>query len=159
MKKIMLFLGVIVVLFAGVAYLTNQQNEEKTKESNNPYGDKKLYPETIAQLDDPNYQTIITMENLEKKLSAGEDVTVYFYSPTCPHCKKATPILMPLAKDMNIEIDQLNVLEYEQAWDIFKIEGTPTLIRFEDGRETARVTGGRDKQEYQDWLDEHVSKK
>jgi len=158
MKKIILFLGVIVVLFAGVAYLTNQQNEEKTKGSNNPYGDKSLKPETIAQLDDQNYQNIITMENLEKKLSAGEDLTVYFYSPTCPHCKKATPILMPLAKDMDIEIEQLNVLEYEQAWDIFKIEGTPTLIHFENGQETARVTGGRDKQEYEEWLGEHVKK-
>ncbi|RHW34128.1 thioredoxin [Neobacillus notoginsengisoli] len=157
MKKIVLFLGIILVLFVGMAYLTGKQNEEKTK-GKNPYGDKSLFPETIAQLDDPNYQNIITIENLEKKLSAGEDLTVYFYSPTCSHCKKATPILMPLAKELDIEIVQLNVLEYEQAWDIFRIEGTPTLIRFEDGKETARVTGGRDKSEYQEWLEANVAK-
>ncbi|WP_409274103.1 thioredoxin family protein [Neobacillus sp. SCS-31] len=155
MKKILIFLGVIVLLFIGMAYLTNKQNEDKVS-GNNPYGDKNLHPETIAQLDDPNYQNIVTLDNLEKKLADREDLTVYFYSPTCSYCKQATPILMPLAKDMDIDILQLNVLEYESAWADFKIEGTPTLIRFEDGIETSRIVGGRDKAEFQEWLEEYA---
>lgn len=156
MKKVLIFLGVIVLLFIGTAYLTNKQNEEKAS-GKNPYGDKELYPETIAQLDDPNYQNIVTLDNLEKKLANQEDLTVYFYSPTCPHCKKVTPILMPLAKKMDIDILQLNVLEYDSAWDDYRIEGTPTLIHFEKGRETARIEGERPKGEFQEWLKANAS--
>ncbi|ALC92013.1 thioredoxin [Bacillus sp. FJAT-18017] len=155
MKKVLIFLGIIIILFAGTAYLTNMSNKEKV-DAKNPYGKDSLHPETVAQLKDPNYQNIITLDNLQDKLESGEDATVYFYSPTCPHCKVATPILMPLADDMDINIDQLNVLEYESAWDEFAIEGTPTLIRFEDGKEVARVTGGQDKEQYQQWLEDNV---
>ncbi|RDU35230.1 thiol reductase thioredoxin [Neobacillus piezotolerans] len=155
MKKVLIFLGVVVLLFIGTAYLTNKQNEEKAS-GKNPYGDKQLYPETIAQLDDPNYQNIITLDNLEKKLANQEDLTVYFYSPTCPHCKKVTPILMPLAKKLGVDILQLNVLEYDSAWDEFAIEGTPTLVRFENGKETARIVGEQDKGRFQEWLEENA---
>ncbi|WP_043932195.1 thioredoxin family protein [Bacillus sp. EB01] len=155
MKKVLIFLGIIIILFAGTAYLTSLSNKEKVDEKN-PYGKDNLHPETVAQLKDPNYQNIIKLDGLQEKLDNGEDATVYFYSPTCPHCKVATPILMPLADDMDINIDQLNVLEYESAWDEFAIEGTPTLIRFEDGKEVARVTGGQDKAQYQQWLEDNV---
>jgi thioredoxin 1 len=154
-KKVLIFLGIIIILFAGTAYLTSLSNKEKV-DGKNPYGKDNLHPETVAQLEDPNYQNIIKLDGLQEKLDNGEDATVYFYSPTCPHCKVATPILMPLADDMDINIDQLNVLEYESAWDEFAIEGTPTLIRFEDGKEVARVTGGQDKEQYQQWLEDNV---
>ncbi|WP_053365381.1 thioredoxin family protein [Bacillus sp. FJAT-27245] len=158
MKKVLIFLGVVVLLFIGTAYLTNKQNENKTS-GNNPYGDKKLAPETIAQLDDPNYQNIVTLENLEKKLANHGDLTVYFYSPTCPHCQKVTPILMPLAKEMDVDILQLNVLEYDSAWDVYKIDGTPTLIHFENGVETARIVGERNKEQLQEWLKKNALEK
>ncbi|OCA84421.1 thiol reductase thioredoxin [Bacillus sp. FJAT-27225] len=155
MKKILIFLGIIIILFAGTAYLTNLSNKE-TVDAKNPYGKDNLHPETVAQLKDPHYQNIITLNGLNEKLESGEDATVYFYSPTCSYCKESTPILMPLAKDMDITIDQLNVLEYESAWDEFAIEGTPTLIHFEGGKEVARVTGGQDKEQYQQWLADNV---
>ncbi|WP_059172828.1 thioredoxin family protein [Bacillus sp. FJAT-27445] len=156
MKKVLIFLGIIVLLFVGTWYLTDKQNEGNAG-GKNPYGNKSLHPETVAQLDDPNYQNIVTLDNLEKKLANQENLTVYFYSPTCPHCKKATPILMPLAKKMDINILQLNVLEYDSAWDIYSIEGTPTLIHFENGRETARIAGGQDQEIYQQWLKENAA--
>jgi thioredoxin 1 len=154
-KKVIIFLGIIIALFIGTAYLTNMQNKE-TAGADNPYGKDTLHPETVAQLEDPNYQNIITLDALDKKLSDSEDATVYFYSPTCPHCKVATPILMPLAEEMDVNIDQLNVLEYESAWDDYTIEGTPTLVRFEDGKEIARISGARDKEQYQEWLNQNV---
>ena len=37
MKKILIFLGIIIVLFGSLAFLTNTQNSEKVSEDN-PYG-------------------------------------------------------------------------------------------------------------------------
>ena len=39
------------------------------------------------------------------------------------------------------EVTQLNILEYEQAWNDYAIEATPTLVYFEDGEEVDRMTG------------------
>jgi thiol-disulfide isomerase/thioredoxin len=155
MKKVIIFLVVIIGLFIGVSYLTKVQNEEKTS-GENPYGKDTLHPETIAQLKDPNYQNLILPEKLEKKLDNGEDATIYFYSPTCPHCKVTTPIVGPLAKDMDIDLQQYNLLEYEKGWDDYKIESTPTIIQFKDGKETARIVGSQEKTVFKDWFNEHT---
>jgi thiol-disulfide isomerase/thioredoxin len=143
LKKIILFLVIIVALFAGIAYVTNMQNKEKAE--GNPYGKDELNPATVDQLDDPNYQNLILPEELEKKLNNKEDVTVYFYSPTCPHCQKATPVLMPLADEMGVDIVQYNLLEFEQGWDDYGIESTPTLVHFEKGKEADRIVGFSEK--------------
>lgn len=155
MKKVIIFLVVIIGLFIGVAFLTKVQNEEKTS-GENPYGKDTLHPETVAQLDDPNYQNLILPEELEKKLDNGEDATIYFYSPTCPHCLKTTPIVGPLAKDMDIDLQQYNLLEYEKGWDDYLIESTPTIIQFKDGKETARIVGSQEEAFFKEWFNKNT---
>ncbi|MHC0036859.1 thioredoxin family protein [Pseudoneobacillus sp. C159] len=157
MKKMLVFIGVIVALFVALAVVNNLQNNQKV-EGNNPYKTKKLKQSTIDQLNDPNYQNIILPEDLEKKLANKEDLTVYFFSPECSHCKVATPILMPLADEMSIHIDQYNILEFEQGWDQYRIDGTPTLVRYKDGKEVARIDGARDAAQYRQWLEQYVKK-
>jgi thioredoxin 1 len=156
MKKMLIFIGIIVALFVALAVVNNLQNKEKV-EGNNPYKTEDLEQATIDQLDDPNYQNIILPKDLEEKLDNKEDMTVYFFSPTCSFCKLATPKLMPLAEEMNIHIDQYNVLEFEQGWDQYRISGTPTLIRFEDGVEVARIDGDRPEAEFRAWLEQNVN--
>ena len=68
MKKVLIFLGIMIVLFIALALLTNMENSKKVSE-NNPYGKDRLQPETIDLLDDENYQNIILPEKLEKKLA------------------------------------------------------------------------------------------
>ncbi|MBY6269805.1 thioredoxin family protein, partial [Parageobacillus thermoglucosidasius] len=110
MKKLLIFGSIIVALFAALAFVTSYQQKEAVK--NNPYHKKELDPATIEQLDDPNYQNLILPDELEKKLKNKETVTVYFYSPICPHCQKTTPIVVPLAKKMGIDLKLFNLLEF-----------------------------------------------
>jgi thioredoxin 1 len=63
------------------------------------------------------------------------------FSPECPHCKKMTPSLMPIADEVGVQIDQLNILEYDKGWDDYTVEATPTLIYFKDGKEVNRIVG------------------
>lgn len=152
MKKIIIFLAIMLVLFGGVGVLTYMQNKAP---EDNVYQKDTLEPETLAQLDDPNYQNIILPEALGDKLENGEDATVYFYSPTCQYCQQTTPIVAPLTEDMGIDLVQYNLLEFEQGWDDFNISETPTIIQFKDGEEAARITGLREEAVFEDWFNEN----
>jgi thiol-disulfide isomerase/thioredoxin len=150
MKKIVIFGAIIVALFAAISFITSYQQQEKAE--GNPFKKEKLHPATIEQLDDPNYQNIILPDELDKKLENKETVTVYFYSSTCPHCKKTTPIVVPLAKEMGIDLKMFNLLEFEEGWDKYKIEGTPTIVHYVNGKEIKRIDGYREEAVFRDWF-------
>jgi len=155
MKKIILFLVVIVVLFATIAFLTNRQNTEKAED--NPFGKDRLHAETIAQLDDVNYQNIILPDELEATLDNNENTVVYFYSPLCEYCKQATPHVMEASKALDIEVGQYNLIEFPEGTKDYKIESTPTLIIFENGKEKERLVGAGDTDTYEKFLGNNVS--
>ncbi len=154
MKKVLLFVGIIVALFVAIAVITTMQNNQKTE--GNPFEKDKLAPETIALLDDPNYENVILPAELEEKLNAGEDVTVYFYASNCIHCKNTTPVVAPLAKDLGIDLVQYNVLEFQQGWDKYGIQATPTIVHFKDGESVARIEGSQPEDVFESWFQEHV---
>ena len=139
MKKLAIVGAVIVLLFAGIIVLTNMKNADKLED--NPYGTDELKQSTIDLLGDENYQNIILPDALADKIASGEGVVGYFFSPECSHCKNYTPKMMPIAKELDIQVDQLNVLEYENAWGTYAITATPTMIYFENGQEVARLEG------------------
>ncbi|MCH7322784.1 thioredoxin family protein [Solibacillus sp. MA9] len=139
MKKLAIVGAVVVLLFAAIIVLTNMKNADKLKD--NPYETEELRQSTIDLLDDKNYQNIILPDALADKIASGEGVVGYFFSPECSHCKNYTPKMMPIAKDLGIQVDQLNVLEFQEAWNTYNITATPTMIYFENGEEVARVEG------------------
>ena len=96
MKKMMIFLVIIIALFAAIAIINNTQNKQKVE--GNPYNKEKLEQATIDQLNDPNYQNLILPDELTADLKNKEDKTVYFYSPTCIHCQKTTPIVRTISR-------------------------------------------------------------
>lgn len=154
MKKVIIFLVGIIILFGGIAFLTKMQTEQKAE--GNPYGKETLHPETVDQLDDPNYQNLIMPDQLEKKLSEDDNVTVYFYSPTCPHCQRTTPVVAPLTEDIGIDLVQYNLLEFEQGWDDYQVAETPTIVQYKNGKETARIVGYHEEAEFEAWFNENT---
>jgi thioredoxin 1 len=152
MKKIIIFGAIILVLFGALAFMTTYQNNQKAE--GNVYGKSDLDPATIDQLDDPNYQNIILPDELETKLENKEDTIVYFFSPLCDHCKATTPVLMPVADEVGVEIKQYNILEYEEGWNQYAITGTPTLVHYKDGKEVARVEGSNTEENFRTLLTE-----
>lgn len=156
MKKIIIFLVIIIGLFAALFFVNNAQREEKSK--GNPYGKSSLHPETVKQLDDPNYQNIITPDELDEIIENGEDATVYFYSPTCPHCVRTTPVVAPLAKEMKVDLLQFNLLEFEKGWNDYGIEETPTIVQYKDGKEVNRIVGYNEEPVFKSWFEENSVK-
>ncbi|WLR54030.1 thioredoxin family protein [Mesobacillus subterraneus] len=156
MKKVIVFLLIIVGLFAALFFLNKAQNEEKSE--GNPYGKDTLHPETVKQLDDENYQNIILPEELDEKIENGDDVTVYFYSPLCSHCVRTTPVVAPLAKDMEVDLVQFNLEEFKDGWNDYGIESTPTIIQYKDGKEVNRIVGYQEEATFENWFNENTLK-
>lgn len=139
MKKLLIIGGVIIAIFALIVVLNNQSNEVKLKD--NPYGTKDLKQSTIGLLGNENYQNIILPDALYEKVTSGESITAYFFSPECQYCMQMTPILMPIAKENGIHVYQYNMLEFEQEAQPYGITSWPTLIHYEDGKEVSRSVG------------------
>ncbi|WP_456271996.1 thioredoxin family protein [Bacillus sp. AK031] len=154
MKKVIIFLVAIIGIFAAIAVVTKMQQDQAAE--GNPYDKENLRASTIDLLDDPNYQNLIMPDELETKLENGEDVTVYFFSPECSHCLATTPILAPLAEDMGIDLVKYNILEFEQGWNDYNIEATPTIVHYEDGKETARIVSSQSAEAFEQFFNENV---
>ncbi|MFC7320193.1 thioredoxin family protein [Halobacillus campisalis] len=154
-KKMIIFGTVLVVLLVVLAFVVNYQNSQKTE--GNPYGKDDLEQSTIDQLDDPNYQNQILPDELEEEISSGEPVTVYFYDPECVHCQNTTPVLVPIAQDMNVDMKKMNLREFGTEGAKYQIQSTPTLVHFEDGEEQARIVGENPEGEFESFFEEEVT--
>ena len=136
-------IGLIVVVFVGVFLFMNNEEKDIT-EGYYPYTDKEpeeLTGATIDRLDDENYQANKTPAEVEEIVNSGEGEFVYFWSPTCPHCLEATPLLTDALDNIDGEVTQLNLDEYREQWTTWGINSTPTLIYFENGEEVERLEG------------------
>ena len=157
-KLIVIFIAALVDVFAlGAVYAMNQKKEEIATNEYNPYDKTNLNAETIKLLSDENYQNIITLTDLEKKITSGETVFAYFFGPTCKTCKEVTPILMPVAKSLGVQVDQLNMLEYQEGWGTFNIEETPVLAVYKDGKEVARTQGNLGEEGFKTFISNHMN--
>lgn len=139
MKKLLAIGGVIVVIFILIVVLVNKSNEAKLKD--NPYDTDQLNTATIDLIGNKHYSNIILPDKLDEKIASGDPVTAYFFSPLCGFCQEMTPIMMPIANEMDVTVYQYNFLEYENEASSYNIQGTPTIIHFKDGKETGRLYG------------------
>ena len=156
-KLIVVFIAALVVIFAvGAVYFINEKKQDIATSDYNPYDKENLNVETVKLLSDPNYQSIITLNNLEEKIATGETVFAYFFGPTCGTCKEATPHLMSVAKELDVQIDQLNMLEYVEGWEKFHIEETPVLAVYQNGEEIARTQGNLGTEGFKAFISNYV---
>jgi thioredoxin 1 len=139
-------------LLIGAIVYSDMSNREKA--AGNPYGKANLHPATLEQLADPLYDNQILPDDLKTRLENKEELYVYFFSPTCEHCVATTPVLVPIAKEMGIDMKKHNLLEFTGGWDTYKINATPTLIHYKDGQEVSRLEGGRDGELWKKWFEE-----
>lgn len=144
----------ILILFGLLIFVTNYKNNQTVEDSGNPYDKEKLHQETIDLMDDPMYQNIIVPDELDEKLASGESMTVYYFSPTCSYCQQTTPIVVPVAEDLDIDMVKMNLLEYEKM-DHYDIEGTPTIVHYEDGKEVDRIVGYHEEDEFRTFFEEN----
>lgn len=158
-NKIFIIVVGVVVLFGGLYFAIDYKDKQAIENHDNPYEKNKLAQETIDDLKDPLYQNQITPNFFADKLASKEDVTVYFYSPTCSYCKKTTPVLMPLVEKEGIELKKMNVLEFPKEKKKYNLEGVPTVIHYKNGEEVGRIVGDQPAENFESFFNEYVLSK
>ncbi|CAM5793992.1 MULTISPECIES: thioredoxin family protein [Brevibacillus] len=152
MKKIIILSVIAAVFLIGAVVYSDMANKQAAE--GNPFGKTNLNPATIAQLDDPNYGNQILPDELKAKLEGKEELFIYYYSPTCEHCQRTTPVLVPVADELKVDVKKHNLLEFASSWDAFAIEYTPTLVHYKDGKEVSRLVGEQTADELKQWFQE-----
>lgn len=137
MKKMLIFGGIIIVLFATIFMVTQTEEQTATQEEQNYYTNK------------------ISLSDIQKNNTEKKEQTIYFYQTGCHYCEKVSPIIVPMAKDMNIDMKVIDIANESQAWDDYKIEGTPTVIHFKDGNEVSRIKGEQTEETFEKWFEEN----
>ncbi|MED1601382.1 thioredoxin family protein [Alkalihalophilus marmarensis] len=155
MKKVLIFGGIIVILF-GLLAVVNSMKQSQLAEGN-PFGKERIAPATAELMNDPNYQNVILPDELEEILEDNGDVTVYFYSSTCPYCKEATPRLVPISEELGVDLVQYNLTEFEDGYSDYRIESTPTVVHYEKGEEVDRIVGSAPDEEYRAFFERNVN--
>lgn len=90
----------------------------------------------------------LTKDNFDELvLQADKPVLVDFWAPWCMPCRMLAPVVEELAEEMNEQaaVGKINVDEEGELARQFKVNSIPTLIVFEQGRETRRIVGVQSK--------------
>ncbi|MEC2709757.1 thioredoxin family protein [Bacillus thuringiensis] len=132
MKKILVF-SLFVILLFGVIFLVMNKNKEEVPV-------KEYYKNKISQ------------EQLQQDILDKKEKIIYYYQTHCSHCAKVSPIVIPMAEEMKIDMQVMNLEEYDSAWDQFKIKGTPTIIHYKDGKELNRIEGEQSEEDFESWF-------
>lgn len=157
MKKLLIIGGIVIVFFVAIIALTNASNKSKLKD--NPYGTDNLAKSTIDLIGNENYDSIVLPDAVDKKIDSGEPTTVYFFHPECHYCMEMTPILMPIAKEEGVKVNQYNMLEFgQQAKDKYGIDQWPALVQFENGKEVGRLVGLQPEENIHEFFNTYYGK-
>lgn len=150
-KKVLgMFAGVVILLLMfGLFMSLNSNGNDKVADKNpelmKQYEGKKvedLHQSTIDALKDENYKYVTAPSKVQDMIKDKKDILVYAFSTECVHCKNLTPYMVDIMKQNEMDnVYFLNVLEYPNLYSDYKLEGTPTMIHYKDGKEVDRFIG------------------
>jgi thioredoxin 2 len=100
-----------------------------------------------------------TADTVDAALQAKVPVLVDLWAPWCGPCRQVAPLLEQIAAERagRLKVLKVNVDELPQVSTRYGVQGIPTLLLLEGGREIARQVGAAPKAALTRWLDEHVA--
>ncbi|QGJ67084.1 thioredoxin family protein [Bacillus velezensis] len=106
----------------------------------------------IYQKNDNLYAGQATTNEVRNAIKDQNHVFVYYYQINCLHCKRVSPYLIPMGEKMNGKFLILNIEGDQKSWESYKINQTPTLVVYKNGRETNRIEGEQTKNKYKNFF-------
>ena len=90
-----------------------------------------------------NLYTVISADTLKKKIKEKEDCIIFFYQDNCLSCKEAKYELNSFIQEYEYTIYAVNLSGAANGSffsNVIGITETPTLIKYESGKEEKRIT-------------------
>ncbi len=96
--------------------------------------------ENVAELTADNFDAAITA-------SGGTPMVVDFWAEWCGPCKMIAPILDEIAGEQEgkVTIAKINVDDHQSIGMRYQVMSLPTMLVFENGEITRRITGAKSK--------------
>ena len=104
-----------------------------------------------------SHELWFTDANFEKEVMKSDfPVLVDFWASWCPPCKMVEPVIKDLAEQHNgrVKIGKLNVDQNPKIASKYAIQGVPTFVVFNSGKEIRRRTGAQSEAQLKDMLSE-----
>lgn len=98
---------------------------------------------------------VTTEEELKQHIADSDEspVLAYFYSATCPHCKKQSPVIEEWSEQADgVRTVRIQAQDCLPAFKTYGVLGTPTMIIFSGGEEIARQSGFKDRDVLESWV-------
>lgn len=101
--------------------------------------------------DEDKYIHDIGLSDVIDKMDNKDSFILYIKQTDCEHCKAFTPDFISVLSQNNIEAYSLNLSNLSEEEnntysELFDVEGTPTVLFFEDGNESLiRIQGEQTK--------------
>ncbi len=105
----------------------------------------------IFSEDDEKYIHDISLSEVSSKIKNGDSFILYIKQTDCEHCKAFTPNFIAALSESNLEAYSLNISDLsdednEKYEEMFDVDGTPTVLFFDNGNESLiRIEGEQTK--------------
>ena len=98
-------------------------------------------------------------DDLDATLDASVPVVVDLWAPWCGPCRMVAPVLEQAARDRagRLKVVKVNVDELPEVSARYGVQGIPTLLLLDHGREIARQVGALPAAAFGRWLDTHAA--
>jgi len=96
----------------------------------------------------------LTTKDFDTHVKGNQYTLVEFYAPWCGHCKKLAPEYEKAAtelKSKSVLLGKVDATEEKDLASRYNVKGFPTMIWFEDGKET-EYDGGRTSELIVEWV-------
>ena len=131
----LIFGGIIIVLFAAIFAVTQMEKKNASTDEKGYYSNKISLEDLNKNIEDKRTNDLL-LSNLLRSLSKGLSIVV------------------PLAKDLNVDMKVIDIENLNEPWDKYNIKGTPTIIHFKDGKEVSRISGEQSKDKFKEWFEQ-----
>lgn len=115
---------------------------------------------SLTGCSDSDVVTEIEYSDLEEKINNKDSFILEIVQTGCSHCEEFTPRFRAVLKDKNITAYSLNLYnlndeDREKFNDLTtSVSGTPTVLYFENGKETSnRIYGAVPNEKIEDFLE------